>query len=386
MRRIQIVVSSLLLVALLVSCAPKEAPAPAPQVGMPAAAPQPQAPAREAWEMEWEKVVEAGKKEGKVVILSSLGGEVPRVLGQAFKNKYGISAEFVCGKGAELSEKLFTERRAGLHLSDIYTGGTTTLITILKPSGALAPLKPALILPEVTDPKVWWSGNLLWVDKEGQYVLAYLAFPNIALLVNTEMVKPGEIKSFKDLLNHKWDGKIVWNDPTVQGVAPRIAAAMFRLMGTDYVRELTSRDPIVIRDQRLQVEWVARGKYPITLAVKPEIAKVFADAGAPIQVVTPEEGIGLSTGSGALTFVDKAAHPNAAKVYINWILSKEGQTICARAYNGSSARLDVPLTGIDPNCVRQEGVKYYWEETEDFLVAQPNLMTQMKEFLAPYMK
>ena len=69
--------------------------------------------------------------------------------------------------------------------------------------------------------------------------------------------------------------------------------------------------------------------------------------------------------------VKKAPHPNAAKVFINWILSKEGQIFYSRALGVQSARLDVPTDFQDPLSVRQPGIKYFNASTEEVLLSEP---------------
>ncbi|MFH1122218.1 MAG: hypothetical protein V1758_01005 [Pseudomonadota bacterium] len=160
--------------------------------------------AQPGWEADWEKSLAAAKKEGKVNIYGVVSNSVRTSLSKSFAQKYGIQLEFVIGRGSELVEKVSSERRAGIFLADLYLGGATTPTTTFKPKGFLDPLKPLLILPEVTDPKVWYGGGLFFSDLERQYVACpVLTASNNYLSVNTDLVKPGEINSYKDLLNPK---------------------------------------------------------------------------------------------------------------------------------------------------------------------------------------
>ncbi len=365
-------VLALLLVisALLAACAPTVAPAPAAAPAQaPAAAEKPKAPiaSRAAWEDAWEQVLNGAKKEGRVVVYSTAGAEVRSTLVRPFKARYGIDAEFVTGKGAEIGQKVITERRAGIYAADVYVGGTSTPVTQLKPAAVLDPLEPAMILPEVIDPKVWWSGNLLWVDSS-HLILAFNAYPLPAYAINTTVVKAEELKSYKDLLNPKWKGKMTMNDPTVAGIGPRGMSFLLHGIGEGYMRELAKQEPLVMRDQRLQVEWLAHGKYPIALFCKSDPIAEFRKAGAPIEELVPQEGQALTSGSGNVTLVNRAPHPNAARVFINWLLSKEGQLLFSQASLVHSARVDVQTSFLDPVKVRRPDVKYFWMETEDYLV------------------
>lgn len=331
--------------------------------------------AQPAWEEDWNKTLGAAKKEEVATIYGTASSSTRTTIAKAFTTKYGIKLEFVAGRGGQIMEKVSTERRAGMYLADIYIGGATTPTTRFKPRGMLAPLKPLLVLPEVTDPKQWFGGKgLHFADKEGQYVACpVLTASNNYLSVNTNLVKPGEIKSYKDLLNPKWKGKIIMNDPTMAGAGSRwFAVVADRFTGLDYMRDLAKNEPVITRDQRLQAEGLARGKFAVALGVQPDIQAEFIKAGAKIKTVIPEEGAWLGGGPGLICHFSKAPHPNAAKVFINWFVSKEGQTLYSRTARAESARLDVPTDHLLKANLRKPGAKYFISEVEDFLKKKRN--------------
>lgn len=391
MRRLPITAALLTLIAfLLVACAPQAPAESAPQAAAPspkgeAAAPLSQAPAKEAWEIEWEKVIEAAKKEGSLVLYSTAGSEVRAAIAIAFRKKYGVQVEAVGARGGEISQKIMSERRAGLYFADVYTGGTTTVTTELKPAGVIDPLEPALILPEVKDPKAWWEGQLPWVDKD-HYLIAFTLYPSTTYAINTTLVRAEELKSYKDLLNPKWKGKLVMNDPTLPGAANRWFGGVSQAMGLDFMRELARQEPVILRDQRLQVEWLAHGKYPISIAPDTSAMASFQKAGAPVSYVTPVEGSIMTSGHGNICLINKAPHPNAARLFINWLLTKEGQTVFSRAILNPSARLDVPTDFVDPEKMRVQGVKYYNSENEEFLLAGPERMKVARDIFGHLIK
>ncbi len=328
-----------------------------------------------SWETEWNNAVEGAKKEGKVVIYSSLASNSRVVLGKAFKEKYGIDVEWVAGRGAEATEKFFTERRGGLYLGDLFIIGGITPFVSLKPAGVLEPLKPLLILPEVTNPKAWWGGGLWFADNARSYVSSPILTTAQYLVANSTMVKKGEIVSYRDLLKPKWKGKIILNDPTTVGAGSRwFAVVAEKIMGVDYMRELAKQDIVVTRDQRLQLEWISREKYPVILGPQPDITAEFTHAGAPLMPIEVSEGSWLGGGPGLAAYINKAPHPNAAKVFLNWFHSKEGQTIYGRSSLTESARLDVPNDYLDPSVRRKPNVKYFISEDEDFIMKFNDLM------------
>lgn len=391
MRRIQLLVlTSLLVLLVITACAPKPAASPtvatpAPAVAPAPAAPAAQAPAKKSWEEEWEKLVAAAKQEGKVIIYTAGGQETRRVLGERFKERFGINTEWVGGRGPELSEKIMMERRARLHMADVLIGASQPALMTLKPAGALDPLEPVLILPEVTDPKGWFLGKFPWLDKD-HYIVSFVAYPDTTCIFNTEQVKPEELRSFRDLLHPKWKRKMVMDDPTFPGMGGAFFIAVEKVMGLDYLRELAKQEPVLTRDRRQLVEWVAYGKYPLGLAPHTHPVAEFQMAGAPIEVGRPVEGGWLSSGSGLVSLLNKAPHPNASRVFINWILTKEAQLAHTKASLQASFRDDIPMDYLPAVRRRDPNVKYFILVTEEYCLNYDANMKKAQEIFGPLKK
>lgn len=351
-----------------------------------------QAPSRATTQDEWNKVLLDTRKERTITIYSSIGAEIRQVLGEAFKKKYSIEVEFTTAKGNEIAQKVMRERQMGIYIVDVYIGGITDVINTLIPGGHVAPLKQFLVLPEVKDPEAWWrpdgwpKNELLWVDKDRNYVLAFVATPQSVLAVNTDQVKANELTTYRDLLNPQWKEKIVMNDPTVSGSGLVTFRTIERLMGGDFMVKLADQKPVIIRDQRLQAEWLARGKYSIAIGPKSETIGEFKDAGSPLSFKAPAEGVAVTGGSGTVAVLNKAPHPNGAKLFVNWLLTQEGQAIFARAGYYQSARLDVKADYLDPGKTRQPGEKYFYQYTEDFLSGQSEATKRAQEIFGPLIK
>ncbi len=346
-----------------------------------------QTPSKAAWELQWEKAVAEAKKEGKVVIYSNGGSDVRAALTSAAKDKLGIDLEWVMGGGPELSPKMFAERRAGLYLVDMWLIGGSVPVADLKPQGVLDPIPPILLLPEVTDPKVWFGGKPTYADKEEKYVLSSTLYPAMPLIINTEQVKPADVKSYKSLLEPKWKEKIAMGDPTKPGAAGRLFGVLaVKIMGADYLRQLAKQEPIVLGNERQLVEWVAKGKYPVGIGMRRDPVAEFLKAGAPIDWTIPVEGTHLVGGVGLICVVNKLPHPNATTVFINWFLSKEGQTIYSRTNLTQSARVDAPTDHLTPESMRAPGVSYFFSETEEFLMTENENFKLAKEIFGPLMK
>lgn len=326
----------------------------------------PSAVSKASWEAQWEKVQLEAKKEGKLSIYYAGGPEVRETLIRTLREKFGVELDMVVGRPPELITKLRRERSAGLYLLDIFMTGTGSPTAILAPDGILDSLHGAIILPEVLDKKVWWEGDIPWVDKEG-YQIAFLASPKVPISVNTDLVRSGEITSYRDLLNPKWKGKIAMEDPSTLGSGNAwITAMATAVMDLDFLRALAKQELVIGRDSRVLAEGVARGKYPVGLAIKGEEITEFKKVGAPLEFIMPKEGTYVTAGAACLSLVNKAPHPNATKLFINWALTREGGTILSRSHGYQSARIDVATDFLQPENVRQPGIKYFNQDKHEY--------------------
>lgn len=365
------------------ACASKSVPA-APLEEKPAEVAVPVA--KPDWKLEWDNTLEKAKKEGKLSLYAASGNAAARdPFIHAVKDKFRIDLEMVTARGAELSTKIFTERRAGLFLVDVYMGGGSAVVE-LKPAGVFDSLEPQLLLPEVLDPGAWWEGRLPFTDKDKKF-FAMAANPSPPYAINTSLVSREEVNSYLDLLNPKWKGKMILNDPSISGTSLFwFGAASTRIMDLDYMKKLAQMDLAVTRDQRLVVEQLARGRYHIGISPNSSLVGEFREAGASLELITPKEGTYVTSSSANVAIVNKAPHPDAAKLFINWLLSKEGQTVLSPATSVHSARLDVPTAHLPSDRIRSPGVKYYSVISEEFYNALPEHARKATEIFGPLMK
>lgn len=372
---------SLIFIALslfFIACASNEAsPDSAPQVTQ--EKPEVQ---RASWELKWERTLKEAKRESKVVIIvSGFGSELRTAISEKLMERYGITAEILQFAPGLASQKLLSERRAGLYLCDIFISAGIEIYP-LKAAGDLDLVEKLLLLPEVVDPKVWWRGKLDFIDRE-RLTLSFAATPTIPWAINTELVKTGEEpRGWKDLLQPKWKGKIFMGDPRVAG-APNTVFTVVAYhspdLGLDYWREFMKQEPVISRDRRLGVEWLAKGKLNLVIGPGSGFIVDFAKAGAPVKNLMPQGKVALSSGSGNLSLLKNAPHPSAAKIYINWLLTREAQTIYSQAMGYQSGRVDVPTSHLEPVQVRQPDGDYIETYHEDFNLSLNEAMKAAQE-------
>ncbi len=311
----------------------------------------------------WENTVAAAKKEGKVVVVTFIGAETRDALSKAFSARYGIDVEFVIGSPQETSTKIQAERNAGLYLSDVVVNGFSSLL-IFRDTGVLDPLEPALMLPEVTDPKMWLNNQMPYTD-EARYTIGFLNQFNSEVLRNTDLVKENEITSLRDLLKPQWKDKVIMHDPSVSGTGTGLWSILIldawnQDEASKWLTQMIREQAMVItRDPRLQMEWVARGKYPVAVAVYTDQLVNFLAMGAPIAQQKIKEGGVATTSTGGLGLMKRPAHPNAAIVFVNWLLSKEGQIAFTSGFGGPSRRVDVKTEGVYAALMQMPGDKAF---------------------------
>jgi ABC-type Fe3+ transport system substrate-binding protein len=307
-------------------------------------------PSKAAGSAEWDILVDAAKKEGKVTVSIPASAEMRKQVEDQFKKRYGVEVEVFTGRGSAAVRRMADEFKAGVRYFDLHIGGSSSIVSGMLDEGILDPIEPWLALPEVKDPKQWWGGHL-WVDNAKRFVYTFQAYLSEVIWYNSDLVKPNEIRSLDDFLNPKWKGKIGYLDPRTPGAGDSTWAFMWRVKGEDYLKKLAAQDLYLGRDQRQLAESLAKGRVAVMIGLSYYSYLPFLKAGLPIKTLpTLKEGNYGTGGSGNLAIIKAPAHPNSTKVFVNWLLGREGQEIVSRALGQATRRLDV-----DTRFLRESG-------------------------------
>jgi iron(III) transport system substrate-binding protein len=297
----------------------------------------------------FEQVIDEAKKEGKVVVWGPPGEVIRKAMTEEFQKAFpNIRIEYSGARGGEQATRIKAERDGGVYSVDVMLSGTTTAINQMKPMKALDPIAPVLMLPEVTDLKNWRGGKLEFSDEATHLNLVFSTMVKTPLVYNPKLAKPGEIDELSKLVDPKWKGKFVINDPLPSGSGNVTFRWIWQVMGPDkakdYYRRIRANAAIADRDQRRQIEWVAQGKYAFLLAPSDGTLGQLIGRGLKLGIMPEFKDYGtyVTASFGSAMLLNRRPHPNAADVFLNWVLTKEGQTSWSKAMEHVSRRVDVP--------------------------------------------
>jgi iron(III) transport system substrate-binding protein len=316
-----------------------------------AALSSPPAPASSA-QGQWDATLKSARQEGEVSIIMPPGSAMHSALVDAFEKAYpGISVDAFGAGSSGVVPRVTNERSARKYLWDVYVNGVTDVLTTFIPNQYVEPMEPSLILLEVTDLKNWRGGQMEFLDKDRTLlVAARTLYPTI--WVNPNTVKPEQIKSHKDFLDPSWRGKLVIDDPRRSGPGQALLTLWYLSpnLGADFIRAFAKQQPLIMADYQQEANMLGQGRYPVLLGGSDQTLAAMIKNSLPVAVIPPtqlSDPPQVAAGATGVALFNRAPHPNAAKVYLNWLLSKEGQAGFAQVNASVSARSDVPPTGLE---------------------------------------
>jgi len=324
---------------------------------------------------EWETIVAAAKKEGKVVVYGVPGVDVEKLFKEHFEVAFpGIKVESSADRDA--TERIVAERRAGKFIPDIYLGSASSSdFASLRAQGVYQPVRPYLALPEVLDESKWFDGKLWFIDKEEKYSLVYAVAVGTLIAVNTNLVKPQEITSYTQLLEPRWRGKIVSND-ILRGSSGTGGGLIKFLylhpnLGANFLKKLFGEmDITYARDMRQMIDWLGQGRFAFALFPAWTDTEKAARIGLPVAMINSKrmkEGFPVVSGRRTVMVLNPAPHPNAAKVFLNWLLSRSGQAGMEKVLTYPSLRVDTPTKSLLPDLlVPEKGKDFLFVSLEKY--------------------
>jgi ABC-type Fe3+ transport system substrate-binding protein len=224
------------------------------------------------------------------------------------------------------------------------------------------PLKPKMFHPEATNPADWSMGKMWFMDPEEQYILRIANAAAGWVFINTNLVKPDELTSWRDLLKPQYKGKIATFDPTIDGQGAGHAAYLDIKFGTDFVKQLYQGQAVqVSRDNAQLADWLGRGNASIAIGFTSSGFEKLKSDGLPVAVVQPAfaDGPGYLTGSSGLVgLLNDPPHPNAAQLFCNWLATPAGMSVYDKGINQLSPLKTVKNDWIPEYQAPKQGVEY----------------------------
>ena len=255
----------------------------------------------------------------------------------AFQMAYpDIKVEMTQARPGESTTRIVTEQQNGRYLWDVFWGPSNNLNAVLVPAEAVQSIRPYFVLSGVTDEKNWRGGFEIYSQDITKRPLAFLAQMDTGtggFAVNGDKVPKGTLKIWQDLLDPKWRGKIVIYDPTRPVTGAISLTCALPVVGADYVRQLMRDQKLVANgDARLITDWLVRGRYPVVIGLSGSFLPNYQKEGLGNNVEILGATVCRGVGGPGLAVLKNAPHKDAAAVFINWLLSKDGQETYARTF------------------------------------------------------
>ena len=364
-----------LLLAACGSAAPTPTPPSGPGSGEPLS----------GFEAEWAALIEAAQDEGRLIVSGSGGVSEIVPVYRIWEDKFGIRVTIARGSGSENADRMLAEQGVGRYSLDIVHSGAGTLGERLMPNNAIVRVEPFLFHPEVIDTSLWYGGKLWFRDPVGAFMLIHSARVIQGsglddIWFNTNLVSVEELETwrgYRDVYD-MFEGSIIDGTPDL-GTAGSSFFDPFR--GAEYWEYVYGKDIFYTNEARYLSDSVAKGAFKIGMASSSERRELesLRDAGAPVdeyRTVRLERGwpkyepfpvLEPASSGGTFAIAPNQPHPNATKLWVNWLLSREGMTT-VQATLGEGETLphdrislrddDIPVGQTDPAFRREPGVVY----------------------------
>jgi ABC-type Fe3+ transport system substrate-binding protein len=321
------------------------------------------------WKAEWDKTVAAAKTEGQIVVDVTSNPSWSRYITERWAKDYPeIKMSVSSLDTSSFIMRIRQERSVGKFLWDASAAGVSGPL-IMAREGILDPLRDEFILPEVKDEAVWGGWDQAFFDKTHKYVFAigaYLKTP----FYNAKIVPPEKIKSLKleALLDPAYAGKVYWHAPWVRGSGRSFAWMLYRTFGEEKLgRFIKDQKVVFLQSQNEMVERMARGQ--VAMGIGPAyqgMLEPFRVAGVEVDARpfgNSPDVAEMAPGGFNLNIYNKRPHPNATRVFVNWILSKDVVAGLSQAVKLTLRRQDVP-SPEEPALQPLHGVKYVQAQAE----------------------
>jgi ABC-type Fe3+ transport system substrate-binding protein len=332
--------------------------------------------------LSWDQLLAAARREGSVNLAGPADPGIRKALADGFQGDTGISVSYEGLEPNVLDTRVDREGAAGKQTLDVMVGGSSELLQLV-PKGLLAPIKPILCLPEVTDRRKWTDDQLLFTDEQRTLLFRCVSSVYGGILINTKIVPVNAIKTSADVLKPEFKGKII-SSPYQAGSGAGFASNVLYRLQLDYFTQLYKGQGVsFISTSRGVVEAVARGTSLLGFGTFPYEIEEFKKEGFPLTVVSPRDLPGyISASNGTVKLVKNCPHPNAGAAFINWYGTRKGQNRMMAATLDPSRRKDVDFSLVPSYMIPKPGIDYLDQHTFTFYTSiRPQVINAVDNIL-----
>lgn len=318
---------------------------------------------------EWNATL--AKAKTQTLVMVNQGNKGFDAVIEEFTKKFGIKVDASVARPTVILPRVRTEQGNGQYLWDVWWATTSNMVGVAAPSGMLQPIEPFLILREVKDVSNWRHPNYIYGDTKRfvfthSHEVTVSAYHNVSVVPEVKEIFPNE------MLNPKLKGKIVLRDASQPNAGAWALAPLYKAKGADFLRTfLKEMEPRVLDNPQQIDTAILRGGATLAIGMQStSYSQCIVDGGC--KNIEPIRGLAAASSRGLSVFKN-APNPEATKIFVNWVLSKEGQALFVREwakYNGTGAvsmRKDVaPAAKHEddlPDFSKPE--QYVWVATED---------------------
>lgn len=296
-------------------------------------------------------LIKAAKAEGELVLYTAMQRKVIKDSVEMFQKKYGIKVTYVRKGSGGTIQLIEAERQTKAYKADVVDLWDPATFRYWKKNGLFMAYKPA------GGDKI--AKNL--VDSDWDIVTAS---PITEVIVyNTRAVKAEDApKSFKDLLDAKWKGRLVHSDPNYSGSTTMGVNILSNMYGWEFYHKLAAQKPLIVKSIGAVPRMLLTGEADVgVLSIDADI-KDFIAKGEPLAVVYPEEGVPFFTWDAGI--LKTATHVNAAKLWMDFLISEEHQAYLAkRKYYPSRTDVAPPTGAADLASLKLMKPNLIWLQT-----------------------
>jgi iron(III) transport system substrate-binding protein len=381
---------TLLLAACTSAKSEQPAAAPAPPAAPPAASGGAASPAAKpggSSAADWATIVAEARREGVVQCACPPRPDYARLIKERFEEAHpDIRLEASPATLPDIWARVEKEQEAGQYLWDIYMFGPTLEMMALKNKGGFEPFRDYMVGPDVGPESIWDGGwDRAFLDDEKRYIFAFWLNITTDITINRDLLPTAQITTFDDLLSPAYRGKIVWQDPRIGGIGASFLTGAYHYKGREPIRQLLiDQQPLLTRGNSEMAEQLVRGSRAISIAaLNQDTLMQYQQAGVRLNLenVALSDIPSVSNGGQAPAVFKRPPHPNATKVFVNWVLSQSAQDMLGHELLQNTTRKDVPV--FDPGDKPQPGVQYFHTQTEQSMSTVAREANQYARELVP---